>query len=48
MKKKIFLMKNEKKKFVQKFEKWLLPNLYWKEANCIAIQFVGLGLYCRQ
>ena len=45
-KKKIFIMKNEKK-FGAEIWKWLLHNLYCKEENCIAIQFVSLGLYCR-
>ena len=46
-KKYIFIMKNQKKNLVQKFGNLLLPNLYCKEGNCIAIQFVSLGLYCR-
>ena len=48
MKKYIFIMKKKRKKnLVQKFGDLLLPNLYCKEGNCIAIQFVSLGLYCR-
>ena len=48
MKKKYIYNEKTKKKIVKKFGKWLLPKLCWKEANCIAIQFVGLGLYCRK
>ena len=46
MKKKNIYDEKTKKKIVQKFGNLLLHNLYCKEGNCIAIQFVSLGLYC--